>query len=1012
MKTWILRSHCTALLLFVAAIPMPAFAQTVQLASGLDSLQRLAAGGGGESGVPIISPDGRYVLFASTAANLSLTSSNTAFATRGVPTLNVFLRDRTNGTTALVSVNLAGTGGGNDNSLPVNLSTNGRYAAFESSASDLVAGDTNGVTDIFVRDLVKGTTILVTVSTNGDVGSGASRSAVMTPDGRYVAFVSEANNLVGGDTNGIPDVFVRDVQAGVTTLVSVKARRALTGSSSDAPDITPDGRYVVFSSTASNLVAGVVNAQDIYVRDLVGGNTVWASTGAGAAALSVLHASKVVSYNHAVSADGKFVAYEASAAPGSTPSYPGLILRYNLDSGATDLIHTNAAIQSPTFLDFFNLDMTPDGQRIVFVASTNGTSGATTCILLWDAGTDAITLVSGDLNNQVATNYNCDHPTIEPNGQFVGFSSTATNLTTNRLRGDWHLYLRDVQAGATTLLDADPNGVGSPIGALTMPCLSADGRFVAFEGNDGNLIPNDRNHASDVFVRDLVTGAVELITAHEPALASLTPNGSSWLSTCGVSADGNRVAFASDADNLVARDTNGFRDVFVRDQVNGTNMLVSVGTNGLGGDGASCEPAISADGRYVAFTSYADNLAAGDTNRASDVFVRDLQTGLTTLVSLNSSGVGSGNKDSYAPVIGAGGRYVMFRSKSSNLAPASFTGTENLFVRDLQAGTNYALTTGGLCCAAMTLDGRFVAFVDMSGAISGKLYVWASGSAAKVYTNSTSSIATVAISPDGNRLAYGVSSITRNLFAVNLVAGGSSTISTGWSAFRTGLHFSADNQFLAYAAKLNSTNQVYLYDFQGGTNILISQSSSPTAPGDNTSDSPDVSADGRFVAYRSTATNIVSGNTNGVPGIFLRDRQTGVTTLLSVSHRGQFAGNGRSLNPTFSADGRSLIFQTWASDLADADFNHSSDVLAYRLYPSGSIPIYSATIHPRNPTDPGSWISWQAAPGKSYRVQFKNRPDDPVWQELGGSMTILGNQGYCQDLAPAATRRFYRIVGY
>ncbi len=122
---------------------------------------------------------------------------------------------------SLVSVNSTGTGGGNGDSLPVDLSTNGRYAVFESSASDLVPGDTNGATDVFVRDLAAGATLLVSVSTNGGVGNGASRTSAMTPDGRYVAFVSAASNLVAGDTNGIPDVFVRDLQTGVTTLASI-----------------------------------------------------------------------------------------------------------------------------------------------------------------------------------------------------------------------------------------------------------------------------------------------------------------------------------------------------------------------------------------------------------------------------------------------------------------------------------------------------------------------------------------------------------------------------------------------------------------------------------------------------------------------------------------------------------------------------------------------------------------------------------------------------------------------
>ena len=169
------------------------------------------ASGGGNSMNPIITPDGRYVLFASTADNLALTSSNTPFSAQSPPKINVFLRDRTNGTTVLVSVNLAGSGGGNGDSIPIELSTNGQYALFESSAGDLVPDDTNNVTDVFVRDLVNGTNMLVSIGADGGCANGVSGESAMTPDGRHVAFASTASNLVPGDANGIQDIFVRDL---------------------------------------------------------------------------------------------------------------------------------------------------------------------------------------------------------------------------------------------------------------------------------------------------------------------------------------------------------------------------------------------------------------------------------------------------------------------------------------------------------------------------------------------------------------------------------------------------------------------------------------------------------------------------------------------------------------------------------------------------------------------------------------------------------------------------------
>jgi len=228
---------------------LPATAAFLQLVSQPDPSLLTSAGAGGDSVDAIISPDGRYVLFASTASNLILNSNGVAIPSLFPVSMNVYLRDRTNGTTRLVSVNLSGTGGGNGNSWPQGISTNGQYVLFESVASDLVANDTNSASDVFVRDLLNGTTMLGSASLYGGTANGVSRNSVMTPDGRHVAFVSAATNLVAGDTNKITDVFVRDLQSMTTTLVSVGAtptNSTVLTSSSESPVITPDGRYVAF----------------------------------------------------------------------------------------------------------------------------------------------------------------------------------------------------------------------------------------------------------------------------------------------------------------------------------------------------------------------------------------------------------------------------------------------------------------------------------------------------------------------------------------------------------------------------------------------------------------------------------------------------------------------------------------------------------------------------------------------------------------------------------------------
>jgi hypothetical protein len=999
----LLPSKCKIVAVVLLGCVLPVTAAFLQLVSQPDPSLLTSAGAGGDSVDAIISPDGRYVLFASTAGNLILNSNGVAIPSLFPAGMNVYLRDRTNGTTQLISVNLSGTGGGNGNSWPQGISTNGQYVLFESVASDLVANDTNNASDVFVRDVLNGTTMAASASLSGGTGNGVSRNPVMTPDGRYVAFVSAATNLVAGDTNQITDVFVRDMQSSNTTLVSVGATSMNSSaftSSSESPVITPDGRYVAFSSTATNLVPGVTNAGEIYVRDLTTAQTQWASVNARSIAYSLLGTSNVVSYCPSISSDGNFVAFETATNPPS-PNANGLILRQNMLTSGTDIVSTNANVISAPLGDFYPLDMTPDGGFIAFVANVaSNPPTMNTAIYLWDAQTGTNTLVSMNRDSGLVSDGICSSPVVSSNGQFVAFTGSGTNLAANSFDGQFHAYIRDQQAGITQLLDGDTNGIGAGVPTMTVPGLSADGRFVVFDCASGNLVPNDRNHAEDVFVRDTVAETTELISVPDPTLSSYTPNGNSGFYPGSVSADGRYVAFSSDADDLVPGDTNSQRNVFVRDLLLSTNVLVSADTNGVAASGFSFEPSISGDGRYVAFSSYASNLVAGDANNAQDVFLRDLQMGTTMLVSASLDGVHPGNSNSFSPTISEDGRYVLFHSKASNLAAGSFgSGIENLFLRDVQQGTNYALTTStlgtGVSAAAMTPDGHFVVYGGILSGTTVSLYVWDTLAAARIYTNAASPTA-VSISPDGRRLAYFGSQTLLNV--ADLSINSNWVVSAGTFTSHPGLRFSGDGRWLVYAASAVNTNtvqDVYLYDFQTGTNILVS------VGGNDASDSPDISADGRFVVYRSASTNLVAGDTNGFPDVFVNDRLSGETTLLSTSLSGATANN-RSLMPVFSADGRTIIFQSWASDSVVNDFNQAADIVAYEFF--------YADITPGAAPGDGPVISWPFVPGLSYHVQFKNDLSEPSWQEVGGVITVLGNRASTTDPSPSSGQRFYRVV--
>jgi Tol biopolymer transport system component len=180
---------------------------------------------------------------------------------------DIFVRDTVTGRTTRVSVS-SRERQANAGSQQASISADGRYVAFVSFASNLVAGDTNGTWDVFMRDTAKGKTTRVSVSSGGQQGNDQSGTPSISADGRYVAFYSYASNLVAGDTNGKADVFVRDTVTGRTTRVSVSSRERQGNGYSYEPSISTDGRYVAFYSLASNLVAGDTNtAGDIFVRD-------------------------------------------------------------------------------------------------------------------------------------------------------------------------------------------------------------------------------------------------------------------------------------------------------------------------------------------------------------------------------------------------------------------------------------------------------------------------------------------------------------------------------------------------------------------------------------------------------------------------------------------------------------------------------------------------------------------------------------------------------------------------
>ena len=306
------------------------------------------------------------------------------------------------------------------------------------------------------------------------------------------------------------------------------------------------------------------------------------------------------------------------------------------------------------------------------------------------------------------------------NGRLVAFDSDASNLVGGDANDARDVFVRDLRAGKIRRVSVRSNGAEGNA-ASRDPSISASGRFVAFRSAASNLVGGDANGATDVFVHDRKTKRTRRVSVRangaEGNAESVIPS---------ISGNGRFVAFHSSASNLVDGDTNGARDVFVHDRRTGKTRRVSVRSNGTEGNDDSRGPSISADGRFVAFHSAASNLIGGDANGVSDVFVRNRRTGKTRRVSVHSNGT-EGDGGSFEPAISADGRLVAFDSTASNLIGGDANGARDIFVHNRRAGktrrvsvrSNGAEADSGSFAASISADGRFIAFGSFASNLVG-----------------------------------------------------------------------------------------------------------------------------------------------------------------------------------------------------------------------------------------------------------------------------------------------------
>jgi len=408
---------------------------------------------------------------------------------------------------------------GNSASLSPALSAEGRFVAFASDASNMVIDDTNETTDVFVRDRETGETSRVSVASDGTQGDDYSRAPDISGDGRYVVFESAARNLVKNDDNNSPDIFVHDRETGQTRLVSAASDGEQGDLSSHDPKIAGDGTAVIFWTNAGNFMDADTN----FYRDV-------------------------------------FV--------------------HHLETGKTTRVSVSSE-RGEANEDSFNADISDDGRIAVF----------------W---------------------------------------SRASNLVADDTNGMEDIFVHDLETGETTRVNVASDGTQANGYTFEKLSISGDGRFVAFQSQATNLVSEETDDRNQIFVHDRETGQTTRVSVPTRDIRTLCDDFCLGSSEPSISGDGRFIVFTSDLTGLVNEDTNGAYDVFLHDQASASTVRVSVNSDDAQLDSSSDAGVTSANGRFIAFETGAA-LVFSDFNFTTDVYIYDRETRDVTLVSAISS---------------------------------------------------------------------------------------------------------------------------------------------------------------------------------------------------------------------------------------------------------------------------------------------------------------------------------------------------------------------------------------
>ena len=810
----------------------------------------------GDSGHPRVSANGRYVVYSSSASNIVTDDPN--------PERDIFLYDIQNKTTEIVSISSTNVPGDGESSSPA-INDDGSMIVFVSKSSNLVETEVNGFAQIYLRDRTNSKTHLVSVSNEGLFSNKDCSSPATSDDGRFVVYESKGTNLVPGADNAFEKVFLRDMKDGLTELVSFTDSGDQADQDSSMPSISSDGRFIAFTSTATNILnSEPIPARNSYrwdrltnTREIIGRNRQEIN-------------SRYDTNDGIMSRDGQYLVFTSEVKNGFfiNPIQDVYVVNLgrirpnamiskweeNVFSGAGIIDPDRSQRESQKIMPgetaVYKIRIVNQGVDSDQLKITSGMSKTGWNERFFDMGADGRNITKEIVSDGWIT------PSLNP-AEFIEIKLEVTaNNDSQILRSNETLVIVSVANGKSAVIDsvsavtAVPRSLpGSFLisrsttgvpgnGDSTDALLSADGRFATFTSEANNLVPNDFNTQVDVFRYDREAHLVSRVSETRSGKGGNSPS-----TNPSISRDGFRVAFHSRSGNLISEPRN-FRDhIYLRDFTNNTLTRITAipGRNGsIEANRGSQNPRLSGNGKLVLFESVATNLGPADNNGVWDLYLHDIENKSFEMVSRSGKGK-LGNGDSTNGHIPFNGRYIVFDSFATNLA----LGDDNVY--------------------------KDVYFIDRNDNLVEIISTSFDGKAA-----------------NGPSIANGISDDGRFIL------------------------------FSSYASNIveddtNGELDLFLHDRSAGKTMPIN-TESRVATGSVGSISGSIRPDGEWITFSSIANNLNPEYSSVFTNVVLYHVESGEMSVISLTNLGKQA-NGSNFLSQFSADGRYLTFLTQSSDL-------------------------------------------------------------------------------------------------